>query len=98
MMTSSPGPMPSAISATSSASVPDDTPMACATPSWRASLALEARRLRRPRMKRWLSHTRVIAASTSSRIVAPLGRQIQQRDVDRRASAGRTRVTCYRLL
>ena len=32
VITSSPGPMSSAISATSSASVPDETPMACGTP------------------------------------------------------------------
>ena len=37
VMTSSPGPMPSAISATSSASVPDDTAIACSAPSSAAS-------------------------------------------------------------
>ena len=45
-MTSSPGPMPSAISATSSASVPDDTPMACAHAEGRRELALERLDLR----------------------------------------------------
>ena len=38
-MTSSPAPMPSAISASSSASVPDDTAIAWLTPSRRASSA-----------------------------------------------------------
>ena len=41
VITSSPGPMPSAISATSSASVPDDSPTACGTPRYSADLALE---------------------------------------------------------
>ena len=41
VMTSSPGPIPSAISATTSASVPDDTPTAWATPSARASLGFQ---------------------------------------------------------
>ena len=41
MITSSPGPMPSAIIAASSASVPDDTAMASRTPSVLGELALE---------------------------------------------------------
>ena len=41
VMTSSPGPMPSAISATRSASVPDDTPMASADAERGGELALE---------------------------------------------------------
>ena len=41
VMTSSPGPMPSAISATSSASVPDETPIAWSTSSCVGELALE---------------------------------------------------------
>ena len=40
-MTSSPGPRSSAISAASSASVPDDTPMACGVRRYAAELALE---------------------------------------------------------
>src|ERR1043165_2755203 len=65
-MTSSPGPMPSAISASSSASVPDETLIACATPSCAASTASSAS-ISGPMMKRWLSATRVIAARISSR-------------------------------
>ena len=45
-MTSSPGPMPSAISATSSASVPDDTPIASRHAEVRGQLALERLDLR----------------------------------------------------
>ena len=41
VMTSSPGPMPSAISATSNASVPDDTAMACSTSMQLGQLAFE---------------------------------------------------------
>ena len=46
VMTSSPAPMPSAISASSSASVPDDTATACSTPMQRGDLVLERRDLR----------------------------------------------------
>ena len=42
VMTSSPGPMPSAMRASSSASVPDDTATACATPICAASSRREA--------------------------------------------------------
>ena len=48
------------------ASVPDDTAMACPTPSMRASSPSSAA-ISGPMMKRWLSQTRVIAARISSR-------------------------------
>ena len=67
VMTSSPGPTPSAIRATSSASVPDETPMAWLTPIDAASSCSSAS-TSGPRMNRWLSQTRVMAASVSSRI------------------------------
>ena len=65
--TSSPAPMFSAIMAASSASVPDDTP----TASFTSSIAASSRSrpsTSGPMMNRWLSQTRVMAASTSSRI------------------------------
>src|SRR5262245_9445541 len=65
--TSSPALMPSAISASSSASVPDDTATACSMPSRRASSPSSCS-TSGPMMKRWLSATRVSAARISSRI------------------------------
>ena len=41
-MTSSPGPMPSARSASSSASVPEETPTACSVPQYSAKLPRSA--------------------------------------------------------
>ena len=67
--TSSPGPIFSAISAASNASVPDDTPMACRTRSIAASSRSSAS-TSGPMMKRCESQTRVMAASTSSRMPA----------------------------
>ena len=64
--TSSPAPMPSAMSASRSASVPDDTAIACFTPS-RAASSDSSASISGPMMKRWLSHTRVTAVSISSR-------------------------------
>ena len=64
--TSSPGPMSSAIRAASSASVPDETPMACGIPRY-ASSSRSRPSTSGPRMKRCLSQTRVIASSTASR-------------------------------
>ena len=67
VMTSSPGPMPSAISTASSASVPDDTAIASPasrdTASSRSSASTSA-----PMMNRWLSQTRAIAARISARM------------------------------
>ena len=67
VMTSSPAPMPSAIKATRSASVPDETPIASATPSVSASSRSSAS-TSGPWMNRWLSQTRVTAARIWSRI------------------------------
>jgi hypothetical protein len=64
--TSSPGPMPRAISATSRASVPEDTPTAGGRPTNAPSSASRAS-TSGPMMKFWLSITRVMAASTSVR-------------------------------
>ncbi len=64
--TSSPALMSSAISASSSASVPDETAIAWRTSSIRASSSSSAV-TSGPMMNRWLSQTRVIAARMSSR-------------------------------
>jgi hypothetical protein len=69
VITSSPGPTPSAISATSSASVPDETAMAKRAPIALASSA-SSPSTSGPIMKCCESQTRVIAARTSARIVA----------------------------
>src|SRR6188508_1982241 len=66
VMTSSPGPTPSAISATSSASVPDDRPTAWPTPMYPA-ISRSNPSTSGPPMKRWLSQTRAMAASSRSR-------------------------------
>ena len=66
VMTSSPGPMPSAISASSTASVPEDTAMVCSMPSWAASSRSSAS-ISGPMMNCWLSQTRAMAARTSAR-------------------------------
>ena len=47
VITSSPGPMPSAISASSSASVPEETPMPCSQPRVARHALLELAHLRR---------------------------------------------------
>src|SRR5580765_223690 len=65
-MISSPGPTSSVMSAASRASVPEDTAMACSTPSMRASSCSSAA-ISGPMMKRWLSATRVMADRISSR-------------------------------
>src|SRR6185295_9584110 len=64
--TSSPALTSSAISASSSASVPDDTATAWRMPSISASSRSSAS-TSGPMMKRWLSATRVIAATSASR-------------------------------
>ena len=66
VITSSPGPTPSAISASRSASVPDERPTAWRMPSSDARSRSSAS-ISGPPMKRWLSQTRVIAARMSSR-------------------------------
>src|SRR5687768_5486894 len=66
VMTSSPAPMPSAISTTSSASVPDETAMASSTPIMAAS-SRSRPSTSGPLMNRWLSQTRVMAARISAR-------------------------------
>src|SRR2546428_2171042 len=65
-MTSSSAPIPSAIRASSTASVPDDTAIACLIPSIRASSCSSAS-ISGPMMNRWLSATRVRAARICSR-------------------------------
>ena len=65
--TSSPGPMPSAISTASSASVPDDTLTASGT-SRAAISSRSSPSTSGPMMKRWVSHTRAMAARISSRM------------------------------
>ena len=62
--TSSPDPTPSAISATSSASVPEDTPTACGTPSIPAS-AFSNAPFAGPRTKRPVAKTSSTARATS---------------------------------
>jgi hypothetical protein len=59
--------MPSAINATRIASVPDDSPIACATPTL-AAMSRSNPSTSGPPMNRWLSATRVIAERISSRI------------------------------
>src|SRR4029077_4650962 len=65
-MTSSPGLMSIAMSASSSASVPEETAIAWRTPSIRAS-SLSSAVISGPMMNRWLSQTRSIAARISAR-------------------------------
>ena len=67
--TSSPGPMFSAMRAASSASVPEETPMAACTWSIAASSRSSAS-ISGPPMKRWLSQTVEMAARISSRMGA----------------------------
>ena len=69
VMTSSPGPTPSAIIETSSASVPDDTPIACRTPIACATSRSNAS-TSGPRMNCCDSQTLAIADWISSRIEA----------------------------
>ncbi len=69
VITSSPGPIPSAISAISRASLPDETVTAWAQPQYGASL-LSHSATAGPRMHCWLSKTPSTAARISSRIVA----------------------------
>src|SRR5271165_4404637 len=68
-MTSSPGPMFSAIRQASKASVPDDTPTACEHCEY-AAMAFSHCSTFGPRMKCWDSSTSAIAASTSALMVA----------------------------
>ena len=75
--TSSPALMPSAISASSSASVPDDTAIACLTPSSAAS-SRSRPSISGPMMKRWLSQTRVTAASSLIAQRPVLGVEIEE--------------------
>ena len=65
-MTSSPGLISSAMSASSSASVPEETAIAWRTPSIRAN-SFSSAVISGPMMKRWLSQTRSIAARISAR-------------------------------
>ena len=69
VITSSPSPMPSAISATINASVPDDTAMACGTPMT-AATSDSNRSTSGPIMNCCESQTRVTADRMSSRIDA----------------------------
>src|SRR5690606_39205416 len=69
VITSSPGPMPSAINATSSASVPDETPIPCAHREYAATSA-SSRSTWGPSTKCCDSHTSAMTASTSVRIAA----------------------------
>src|SRR5665213_1318202 len=74
VMTSSPGPIPSASSASSSASEPDAHPMACRTPQYSAALASNAL-TSSPRMKYCESITRSTAAVISFLIPAYCARR-----------------------
>ena len=69
VITSSPGPMSSAIRQISRASLPEETVMACGQPQYGASLASHSVTAG-PRMHCWLSSTASTAARISSRIVA----------------------------
>src|SRR3954466_3582047 len=66
VITSSPGPMPSAINATRIASVPELRPIACGTPRYCAT-SRSSPSTSGPPMNRWLSQTRAMAARISSR-------------------------------
>src|SRR5271157_4395862 len=74
VMTSSPGPMPAAIKERTRASVPEAQPMANLAPSFAASSSSRSF-TSGPRMKYWLSKTRVTAAITSSRMEANWARR-----------------------
>src|SRR5208283_2721770 len=69
VITESPGLTPAATSASQSASVPDAHPTAPAAPVI-AAISRSSACTSGPRMKLWESHTRSIAASTSSRMPA----------------------------
>ena len=69
VITSSPAPMPNAIKANNSASVPEETPMPADEPQYCATSASKARTCS-PRMKCWLAHTLSMTGSTSARICA----------------------------
>src|SRR6185437_14773224 len=69
VITSSPGPMPSAMRARSSASVPEETPIPCSHPVYRARLSSSSRTCA-PRMNCWLRHTRSMADWASAAIFA----------------------------
>ena len=69
VMTSSPGPIPSAISETSSASVPDDRPIANGTPT-NAAISRSKASTSGPMMNCCEAQTRAIASSTSRRMEA----------------------------
>src|SRR5271165_3457666 len=68
-MTSSPGPMFSAIRQASKASVPEDTPIACEQCEY-AAIPFSHCSTFGPKMKCWDSSTSAIAASTSALMVA----------------------------
>jgi hypothetical protein len=64
VMTSSPGPISRAMSATSNASVPEETPMPYRHWQYAATLASSSR-VAGPRMNAWLAHTFSMAARIS---------------------------------
>ena len=81
--------MPSAISASSSASVPDDTAIACSTPSSAASSRSSAS-TSGPMMKRWLSQTRVDRGEDLVAQRRVLRLQIEQRNASWHAAGHST--------
>ena len=76
--TASPGPIPRAIKVASSASVPDETPMACRTLKY-AAIAFSSASPFGPSIKRWLASTSSISARIWSGESAILFAQIKQR-------------------
>ena len=93
-MTSAPGPMPSAIMATSSASVPDETATACLDLE-RGHISRSKASTSAPRMKRWLSATRVMRGEDLARAWgAYCACEIEQRNAGGRA--GLTTLSCRR--
>ena len=77
-MTSSPGPMFSAMRQVSKASLPEETRSAYEQPEY-AAMAFSHWSTFGPRMKCWDSITSAIAASTSALIAAVLRLKIEQR-------------------
>ena len=69
VITSSPGPMSSAIRLTSRASLPEETVTACGEPQYAASFASHSVTVG-PRMHCWVSSTASTAGRISSRMVA----------------------------
>src|SRR4029450_12763159 len=72
--TSSPGPTPTARSASSRADVPESTPTACATPQYAASSSSKAA-TSPPRMKSQFVSTRAQEPATSAEIASTWGRR-----------------------